>query len=103
MLIYDLSKMTFNEKLKIQNELESLSYWITQNQYAIIEKDPIEQARCDRTIRLIFDALDSLKVPFYVQNAVIAFASDIKCVNRQYLYQYFEENYQNENIYVNIK
>ena len=103
MLVYDLSKMDFKEKSKIQIELESLAYWITQNQYAIIEKDPIEQARCDRTIRLIFDALDSLKVPFYVQNAVISYASDLQLINRIYLYQYFEQKYQNESFYVNIK
>lgn len=65
-----------NEKQK--GELDALAYWIADKKYIrerFGDNEP-ELQTCHKTIMLIFDVLDELKVPFWVQNSVICFAED---------------------------
>lgn len=59
-------------------ELESLAYWIADRAWSRErgKLDEHEDHRTDTTIRAIFDALDRLGVPYWVQNAVICWAGD---------------------------
>lgn len=59
-------------------ELESLAYWIADRAW-IRERgklDEYEDRRTDTTIRAIFDQLDRLGVPYWVQNATLHWAED---------------------------
>ena len=70
--------------------LEGLAYWISDNAYCI-ESMPREEyqreeyQRHDQSIRSIFDALDRLGVPYWVQNAVIMWASDWRREATEYM------------------
>lgn len=59
-------------------ELEGLAYWITDRAWSRErgKLDEYENRRTDTTIRAIFDQLDRLGVPYWVQNAVICWAED---------------------------
>ena len=60
------------------NELEALRYWIAEKAYTQ-EREPadaVELHRIGETIRGIFDKLDRLGVPFWVQNSVLCWAED---------------------------
>lgn len=61
-----------------RDELEGLSYWIADRAWSRErgELDEYEDSRTDNTIRAIFDALDRLAVPYWVQNAVCRWAED---------------------------
>lgn len=59
-------------------ELEGLAYWIVDRAWSREHGllDEHEDQRTDNTIRAIFDALDRLGAPYWVQNAVICWAED---------------------------
>lgn len=61
-----------------RDELEGLAYWIADRSWSRErgELDEHEDSRTDSTIRAIFDQLDRLRVPYWVQNAVCCWAED---------------------------
>lgn len=61
-----------------RDELEGLAYWIVDRAWSRErgELDEHEDHRTGDTIRAIFDALDRLAVPYWVQNAVSCWAED---------------------------
>ena len=69
---------TFAATREQRDELEGLAYWIADRAWSRErgELDEHEDHRTDTTIRAIFDALDRLGVPYWVQNAVICWAED---------------------------
>lgn len=70
--------MTFTATREQRDELEGLAYWIADRAWSRErgELDEYEDSRTDSTIRAIFDALDRLRVPYWVQNAVCRWAED---------------------------
>ena len=79
--------LTFYANRRQFRALEGLAYWIADAEY-IKERfgsnDP-EIKTCDVTIRkCIFPELDELGVPFWVQNSVIAFASNWRAYHSEY-------------------
>lgn len=67
--------------------IEGLAYWIADHAY-IAERygrDDPEIARVDATIRALFDSLDALCVPYWVQNSVIVFAENWRAYKSHYL------------------
>lgn len=70
-----------------RDELEGLAYWIADRAWSRErgELDEYEDSRTDNTIRAIFDALDRLAVPYWVQNAVCCWAEDWRHTMRENL------------------
>lgn len=68
-------------------ELEGLAYWISDRAWSRErgELDKYEDSRTDNTIRAIFDRLDRLAVPYWVQNAVCCWAEDWRRTMRENL------------------
>lgn len=68
-------------------ELEGLAYWIADRSWSQErgELDEHEDHRTDTTIRAIFDALDGLCVPYWVQNAVCRWVEDWRRTMRENL------------------
>ena len=66
-------------------ELEGLAYWIAERSCTLerCPDDADDLRRADDAIRLHFELLDRLGVPFWVQNAAIARASDWRNTRRQ--------------------
>lgn len=69
---------TFSATREQHNELEGLAYWIADRAWSRErgKLDEHEDRRTGDTIRVIFDALDRLGVPYWVQDAVICWAED---------------------------
>ena len=69
---------TFFASRAQHDELTALSYWIADRACSRErgELDEHEQRRTASTIRAIFDALDRLGVPYWVQNAVVCWSED---------------------------
>lgn len=70
-----------------RDELEGLAYWVSDRAWSRErgELDEHEDHRTDTTIRAIFDALDRLGVPYWVQNAVCCWAEDWRHTMRENL------------------
>lgn len=70
-----------------RDELEGLAYWIADRAWSRErgELDEYEDNRTDNTIRAIFDALDRLAVPYWVQNAVCRWAEDWRRTTKENL------------------
>lgn len=70
-----------------RDELEGLAYWIADRAWSRErgELDEYEERRTGDTIRAIFDALDRLGVPYWVQNAVCCWAEDWRLTMRENL------------------
>lgn len=68
-------------------ELEGLAYWIAERAWSREhgKLDEYEDRRTGDTIRAIFDALDRLAVPYWVQNSVIVWAEDWRRTMRENL------------------
>lgn len=66
-------------------ELESLAYWISDRAWSRErgKLDEHEDRRTDTTIRAIFDQLDRLGVPYWVQNTVCGWAEDWRRTMRE--------------------
>ena len=72
--------------------LQGLAYWIADVNY-LRERygdDEPELTVADQTIKLLFNQLDKLQVPFWVQNSVICFAEDWRRYKREYMDRYLE-------------
>lgn len=62
-----------------KNALEGLAYWIADSAHMrerYGDNEPELQICADTLENSIFPRLDALQVPFWVQNAVIAYAQD---------------------------
>lgn len=70
--------ITFTATREQSDNLEGLAYWVSDRVWSRErgELDEREDQRTDNTIRAIFDQLDRLAVPYWVQNAVICWAED---------------------------
>lgn len=70
--------MTFTATREQRDNLEGLAYWVSDRAWSRErgELDEHEDHRTDTTIRAIFDALDRLGIPYWVQNAVCRWAED---------------------------
>lgn len=82
-----MKKLEFFATQKQRGELEGLAFWHADLNYCY-ERYPddvhaIEKAR--KTISLCFDELDRLRVPFWVQNAVLEWSENWKNTERDYL------------------
>lgn len=68
-----------------RDKLEGLAYWISDRAWSRErgKLDEYEDRRTDTTIRAIFDRLDRLGVPYWVQNAVICWAEDWRRTMRE--------------------
>lgn len=76
---------TFAATREQRDELEGLAYWIADRAWSREHGllDEHEDQRTDKTIRVIFDALDRLCVPYWVQNAVCCWAEDWRHTMRE--------------------
>jgi len=78
------------------NALSGLAYRIADNAYMIErygrDGASIELEENKKTISGLFDTLDRLTVPFWVQNAVIAFAEDWRRWKSRGLREWLEQN-----------
>ena len=75
------------------NKLSGLAYWIADKSYIkerYGDNEP-ELDRCHKTIIMLFDELDALKVPFWAQNTVICFAENWRRYKETYLRNYLEK------------
>lgn len=70
--------MTFAATREQRDNLEGLAYWVSDRAWSREHGllDEHEDQRTDKTIRAIFNALDRLAVPYWIQNAVICWAED---------------------------
>ena len=70
--------ITFTATREQSDNLEGLAYWVSDRVWSRErgKLDKYEDRRTGDTIRAIFDALDRLAVPYWVQNAVICWAED---------------------------
>lgn len=90
--------LKFTADNKQSATLSSLAYWIADTQY-IIERsglDDPELTKCHDTIMMIFDKLDALSVPYWVQNDVICWAEDW----RRYKSEYIRSAMKSKNIFI---
>ena len=90
--------LKFEANNKQKCALEGLAYWIADNAY-IIERygaDEPELKTVNKTISLLFENLDALCVPFWVQNAVICFSENW----RKYKETYLSSFLKTKNIYI---
>lgn len=80
---------------EIYNALQGLAYRIADNQYMIErygrENCSIELGQNHKTIISLFNDLDRLAVPYWVQNAVMCWAEDWRRYKTGYVYQAFEK------------
>nr|DAS64667.1 MAG TPA: hypothetical protein [Caudoviricetes sp.] len=78
---------TFAATREQRDELEGLAYWIADRAWSRErgDLDKHEDHRTDTTIRAIFDRLDRLAVPYWVQNTVIVWAEDWRHTMRENL------------------
>lgn len=70
--------MTFAATREQRDNLEGLAYWVSDRAWSRErgKLDEYEERRTGDTIRAIFNALDRLAVPYWVQNAVSCWAED---------------------------
>ena len=80
--------------MEVRHALEGLAYWVADVNY-IKERfdanDP-EYSKADKSIHLCFDTLDSLNVPFWVQNTVICYAEDWRRYQENYMWLWMRDN-----------
>ena len=74
------------------NALSGLAYWIADAHYIREQSDANdpELSHVDATVCSLFDELDRLQVPFWVQNTVVCFAEDWRRYKREYLSCFLE-------------
>lgn len=78
--------------------LSGLAYWIADGKYFRERNDPEtlptyhgELEKIRKTVGMCFDECDKLKIPFWVQNAVICFAEDWRRYKETYMDKYLEK------------
>lgn len=82
-----MRKLEFRATQEQRGELEGLAYWHA-NLYYCYERYPDDVHAIEATkksISLAFDRLDRLRVPFWVQNAVLAWSEEWRNTKREYL------------------
>lgn len=82
------------KNLEEKNALEGLAYWIADSKY-IAERfgaDDPELERSHLTIKDCFDSLDRLGVPYWVQNAAVAFAENWRRYKSEYMDSWMLKN-----------
>lgn len=77
----------------VKSEIESLSYWMIQNSFnsELKSRDEIETARIHKTMDEIFNQLDRLRVPFWVQNAVLSYGRNWRFAYTTDLYTFLAD------------
>ena len=89
-----MKKLEYKYNTEQFNALSALAYRIADRAYMIerwtYDGAKIELEQNHETIIDIFDDLDNLKVPFWVQNTVIIFAEDWRRFKREYLSGYLK-------------
>ena len=73
-----MKKLYFEATKEQRNALEGLAYRIADTAYTRerFGSDEPELKKNEKTISGLFDLLDSLGVPFWVQNSVVCFAEN---------------------------
>lgn len=86
-----MTKLSFKVTQKQYNALAGLRYRIADIHY-MRERgaDQAEIDKTDKTIQSLFDELDMLKVPFWVQNSTIASVENWRKYIDEYTYQALE-------------
>lgn len=88
--------MTFSYTREQYQAMEGLAYRIADNAYMIErygrDGAAVELEQNRKTIGGLFATLDALAVPFWVQNAVIAFADDWRRWKSQGMAAWLEQN-----------
>lgn len=85
--------ITYTLNREQYNALDSLAYWVADLHYMRerFGDDEPELKRARATIeKCLFPQLDSLGVPFWVQNSVICWASNWRNTKRQYLTEFLK-------------
>ena len=93
-----MKTLEFKANKEQSKNIESLAYWIADLNY-MIERYGIDEPEIKRvkdTISFVFDLLDRSKVPFWVQNTVIAFSENW----RAYKDSYLDIELKKKNIYI---
>lgn len=81
--------MKFKVTQKQYDALSGLRYFIADKGYQREHEAPeAEIEKTHKTICSLFDEADSLKIPFWVQNVIIASVQDKKGTWRNYLEEY---------------
>lgn len=86
--------LSFTATREQSKELRGLAYWIADIKHMRERygEDEPELEVCDKTIRFIFDQLDKLGVPFWVQNSVVTYAEDWRRYTETYTDKWLSEN-----------
>ena len=80
--------------IEIKNALAGLAYWVADISY-IRERfgtNNNEFISADKSVKLCFESLDRLGVPFWVQNSVVAFADDWRRYKSCYMENWLFKN-----------
>lgn len=72
--------MQYRYNREVYNALDGIAYRAADNNYMIerygADGAAVEIAENDKTVSGLFDYLDALNVPYWVQNAALAFGRD---------------------------
>ena len=86
-----MAKLYFKVTQKQYNALSGLRYRIADIHYQREHgASPAEIEQTDKTIQSLFDELDALHVPFWVQNSTIASVDNWRKYLDEYTYQALE-------------
>ena len=81
-----MKKLEFLASREQWKTLEALAYWIAETAYTRERfGETPELYLYDETIRAIFGDCDKLGIPFWVQNAAIAYGSDWRQHEEKYM------------------
>lgn len=86
-----MAKLSFKVTQKQYNALAGLRYRVADIHYQREHgAAPAEIEKTDKTIQSLFDELDTLQVPFWVQNQTIASVENYRRYYTEYTYQVLE-------------
>lgn len=82
-----MKNLEFHATQEQRLALEGLMYWHADLNYFYerYPDDAIEIEGIHKNMHLALDGLDRLKVPFWVQNAVLAWSEEWRNIKREYL------------------
>ena len=77
-MIVTLHELRVELDRRAKNELDALVYWHSDLSYCKERwpEDQNELSRHDKTIKSIFNALDRLNIPFWLQNAALYYSEE---------------------------
>lgn len=89
-----MKKLYFKVTKEQRNALDGLAYRIADSAYMRerFGNDEPELKQNEKTISGLFDLLDRLKVPFWVQNSVICYAEDWRRYKSSYMPEWLLRN-----------